>query len=60
MTVICVPPLFTRLVFRRLLQPVRWRLLLALSLAGVVASPFAAANPAAIETENARMTVLPL
>jgi hypothetical protein len=54
MTVICVPPLFARLVFRRLLQPVRWRLLLALSLAGVVASPFAAANPAAIKTEIAR------
>jgi small-conductance mechanosensitive channel len=54
MMVICVPPLFARLVFRRLLQPVRWCLLLAACLACLVASPFAAANPTAIETELAR------
>jgi len=54
MTVICVPPLFARLVFRRLMQPARWRLLLVVWLASVAAPDFAAANPAAIETELAR------
>lgn len=55
MTVICVPPPFARLLSRLLLQPVRWCLLLVVWLACVVAAPFAAANPAAIETEIARM-----
>jgi len=54
MTVICVPPHFARLVFRRLLQPARWRFLLVVWLACVAAFPVAAANPAAIETELAR------
>ncbi len=54
MTVICFPPHLARLVFRRLLQPARWRLLLVVWLASVVTPAFAAANSAAIEAELAR------
>jgi small-conductance mechanosensitive channel len=54
MTLICFPPLSACLAFRRLLHAARWRLLLVVWLACVAAPPFAAANPAAIETELAR------
>ncbi|MFN7881896.1 MAG: hypothetical protein ACK5PF_02630, partial [bacterium] len=54
MTVICFPPLSTRFVFRRLYQRARWSLLLLVWLAFAVIPFFAAANPAAIETELAR------
>lgn len=54
MTVVSVPPFWVRAVSRRILQPACWRCVLMVWLGCVAALPFAAANPAAIETEIAR------
>ncbi len=54
MTVVSVPPFWARAVSRRNLQPACWRCVLMVWLGCVAALPFAAANPAAIETEIAR------
>ena len=54
MTVVSVPPFWVRAVSRRILQPACWRCVLMVWLGCVAALPFAAANPAAIETEVAR------
>ena len=54
MTVVSVPPFWVRALSRRILQPACWRCVLMVWLGCVAALPFAAANPAAIETEVAR------
>ena len=54
MTVVSVPPFWVRALSRRILQPACWRCVLMVWLGCVAALPFAAANPAAIETEIAR------
>lgn len=54
MTVICIPLLFARLGFTRLLLPAPWRLLLVVWLTCAAAPASAAASSAAIDTELVR------